>query len=976
MTALDARLDALARGIDPERWAALSRDLPGDGAASLARLLGVVYPPLLPAAEWQRAACDRLWHEGWRVERRRVPLLERFSLASGDLSDSDQALPRFRREVWAEKARIAVRELLPVSLGGVGVDVTAREISILAEVAWEIALGEASSHVERRFGPPLRSDGRRSALVVIGLGKLGGEELNAGSDVDVQFVYDTDDGGSGTSLHDHWTRVARRAVATLETPTPEGLVWRVDLRLRPEGSQGPIVNSVAAMERYYETWGRTWERAALLRARAVAGSIELGEILEREVFTPFVYRREVDPRIATAMAEMVLRSREELSPTPDRDLKLGPGGIRETEFFVQSLQLVWGGRESSLRVPGTLPALERLRARGLVSHREVQGVTHAYHLLRRLEHRVQWMTGVQTHLLPDRGPERERLAKSMGFTSAEGLDAELARVRGAVERRFASLSPSAPRPPARHQALFILLERRDPELPDAVAAALGSSDVAEHLVALARRPDGLFGSSTRERLPELADEAIEAIAESPDPEQAARYLRSLLGRFNSPWAYVSALAEDPRALRRLAYVLGASAFVGDAVVQNPEIADELGFGRDHAIDPARVLDSELRESWKSLARDLDGDDARQAFVDALRRAKRRVMVEVAVADLAGSLHTRDTTRELSNLADEIVERAVRFELGGDVKGLAVIAMGKLGGRDIGYGSDLDVIFVYDADGSLDPSDADHRFVRAAQRIVRLISSPSPAGPGYELDTRLRPSGSQGLLVTSLRSFARYHGVATADDEVGSPSVRATGAAWERQALLRARGCAGDRDLCRRVMAIAAEAAYERGAPPAEEIARLRARMEAELAREKPGRWDLKLGHGGLADVEFSVQWLQMRHGRDRRVRTGDTQRALDVLAALGYLPRPEYETLREGYAFLRRLEQRIHVHGGHGTTAIDASSPGLTHLARRMGLADAPGTTAKEALIERYLAVTRAVRRAYLGLLGLPEPGAAALSAP
>jgi glutamate-ammonia-ligase adenylyltransferase len=423
-------------------------------------------------------------------------------------------------------------------------------------------------------------------------------------------------------------------------------------------------------------------------------------------------------------------------------------------------------------------------------------------------------------------------------------------------------------------------------------------------------------------------------------------------------------------LQRLVTALGASAFVGDAIVSRPELADVILFESGTQIDPRAEIAAEL-----AVARTPAGDayEARDALVSALRRAKRRSMIEVASADLAGIIDTREATRLLSDLADQVLEQSVRFETGDDPRGLAVIAVGKLGGRDIGYGSDLDVLFIYDPAAAPDPDEAAPYFVRRAQRIIRSLSEPNPAGPGYELDTRLRPSGSHGLLVTSLSSFATYHGVQLGGELSGQarPGVLSSGAAWERQALLRARACAGDRELAQRTIAVAEVAAYERGAPAIEEMHRLRLRMEHELARERDGRYDLKTGCGGLLDVEFATQWLQMSHGADRRVRTTNTLDALDALFTCGYVRRAEYDVFREGYVFLRRLEQRIHVLHGQGSTLLDVRAPGLAQLARRMGLQGSAGFGAKETLVSRYRHVTGEIRAAYERVLGLGTAHAA-----
>jgi glutamate-ammonia-ligase adenylyltransferase len=403
------------------------------------------------------------------------------------------------------------------------------------------------------------------------------------------------------------------------------------------------------------------------------------------------------------------------------------------------------------------------------------------------------------------------------------------------------------------------------------------------------------------------------------------------------------------------------------VLARPELADLIVFGEGAISDPAAAVEVEVDAQAQIRNAETDGGDDREALVAGLRIAKQRVMVEVATADLAGALGTREATRHLSALADAELDRAVRHALGSDL-GLAVIAMGKLGGREIGYGSDLDVLFVYDPLKAPVEDEASAWFSYKAQTIIRLISEPHVAGPGYELDTRLRPSGSQGMLVTSIDAFARYHSVPPPGSATKASGVGSSGASWERQALLRARFCAGDQELGARALRVAEQAAY--GGKPADalEIHHLRGRMERELARERDDRLDLKAGRGGLFDVEFAVQFLQMRHGADTRIRTPDTAEALESLAALGYLRAADYEAMREGYRFLRRLEQRIHVQRGRGSSTVDARGPGLRALAHRMGYRDGPGLRAADALLARYRDVTTNVRSAYRRVLGVPEP--------
>ncbi|MEI9954691.1 MAG: bifunctional [glutamate--ammonia ligase]-adenylyl-L-tyrosine phosphorylase/[glutamate--ammonia-ligase] adenylyltransferase [Pseudomonadota bacterium] len=963
---LAQELRDLAFLIAPERARMLLAEQSGREGGPLGVLLGSAFPALTPSAGFQHDALDLIAREGFRARRRQREL---FSVLRGVLKaedDSERGVAALRCRVWAEKARIALRELLPLRLGGASIEVTASELSDLAAAAFDASLAEAEAAIAERFGAPLRADGLPSTLVMLGLGKLGGNELNAGSDVDVIFIYDTDEGESQLSLHEHFTRVVRRAVATMGTPSKDGLIWRVDLRLRPEGAAGAIVNSVAAAERYYETWGRLWERAALLRARPCAGDLELGRLLGRELITPFVYRNRVDPTIAEALSELVVRSRSELSPDPQRDLKLGPGGIREAEFFVQSLQLVWGGREQALRVQGTLPALARLRSQGLVSDREARGIAESYVLLRRVEHRVQWASGVQTHLLPSDSEEYERLSRGMGFSDGSGLQRELELARERVSSTFQSLTHHGSVPHSVSRAHLISeLEGDDPELGRVAEEQFRSADMGEHVAALARRPDGLLGALTRDRHPALTDSVLDALGNSADPEQAARYLRSFFGKFLAPAAYVNALGDDPRALQRLITAFGASAFVGDAVSSRPELADVILFGGGAVSDPQAAVRAEIWNAAQSLSPDSDHDEREESFIGALRAAKRRITVEVAVADLAGTIGMRDATRILSDLAEEILACVVRHVFG-DVPGFAVLGLGKLGGRDLGYGSDLDVIFSFLPSAAPEPQDATTYFVRGAQRVIRLLTEPHAAGPGYELDARLRPSGSHGLLVTSLASFARYHGQPLDGSELEpGPAVLSSGAPWERQTLLRARGVVGDPELLRRALAIAWRAAYEGGAPPASEMHHLRMRLEKEQGREREGRYNLKTGHGGLLDIEFAVQWLQMKNGADPRVRSPDLGVALTALHNAAYLSTAHFEVFNDGYRFLRQLEQRIVVKSGVSGAVVDTRGIGVAQLARRMGFQDGQGQRASEHLIARYKAVTDSVRASYEKVLEL-----------
>lgn len=926
----------------------------------LASLVATAYPALEGALRTHFDAVAQVFRAGIK-QRRDARTYRRMALSAvGDLTDEDGVRRGLRRFAVVEKIRIAARELLLQP--SVDVDVTAREMADLADVSIDLATSEALLWAERRFGTPLAADGSRCAFTVLGMGKLGGRELNAGSDVDLLMLYATDDGevrqGDGPSeqsLHEHFVRATRRITATLDEVMDDGFVFRVDLRLRPEGSRGPLVNSLAAAERYYEAWGRTWERAALLRARPVAGDLALGqEVLL--ALQPFVWRREVNPRVADEMISLLERARAETQEDPTRDIKIGPGGIRDAEFFVQSLQLIWGGRDARLRSPSTLDALRRLRGRGLVTDREVREVGDGYMMLRRIEHRIHFATGVQTHRIPD-AALWALIARSLGYRTVLDLESDLDAVRKKLARRLASLSVHGTHEKPELARLYVALDARDVDAAgaalEATFGATAKGDLPRHIVSLAR-PDSLLGAATRDRFPELAPTLLVALSESADPEQAARFLASLFARMATPTVYARSLDADPRVLHRLVSVLGASAFLGESLIRSTSLIDRLIFSKG-APSQADVSQAVTHETC-AVATSED-DDPTEAFVGALRRAKAQVTLEVGLADLGGEIETRDATLLLSTLADATMAEAVGYALSScglpRDAALAIIAMGKLGGREIGYGSDLDIFFVFDGD-----EDTAEKMVRVAQRVIRLLSTAHGDGPGYELDTRLRPSGNQGLLVVSLASFSRYH--------LGEDG-RAED--WERQALIKARPCAGDHALARRVMKVADEAAYERGEPNPERMHHLRMRMERELARERRdearARYDLKLGHGGLADIEFAAQFLQMKHGRDARVRSPDTSEALVALESCGYLDATTGASLREAYLFLRRLEQRLRVVHGTSASLLEQGAPGLSALARGMGMRDSPRLSASMALLAHYRAVTDDVRAAYLRVIGL-----------
>ena len=948
-------------GDDPERHA-------------IATLLATAYPALAPQIESGTASLP----DGPAPD----PAGTKGALdALRHTADEADFRSGLRRIALAERWRIALREALPAALGGADVDATAAQLSALADDTITAALDDASRRTFAALGRPMRHDGRPSALTVLGMGKLGGHELNAGSDVDLVCFYDSDDGAAqrddgrptNATIHTVWTKVVQQMTAHLEAVTELGFVWRVDHRLRPEGAQGALVNSLAAAERYYETFGRLWERAAMSRARCVAGSTTLGAQVIA-MLEPFVWQRRVDPSIANTMYDLVHRTRRELSHDRERDLKLCPGGIREAEFVVQTLQLIWGGRHPRVRSASTIDAARRLRTSGLMTEREARELVAAYLALRRSEHAIQLATGVQTHSVPRQATDAKRVARMLGFDDADRWLAHLRQHTDTVSAMFRSLLPEdAPRT-TRWEKATQSLDRTDLPafecaLEDAgmpwAQPALGG-ELARDLFEMARQPNSPLGSRSREKWRSLGPTLLDAIADAADPVQAARYLRGFAARVRPASVYSKLLAEDANAVRRLVTALGGSAFVGEAVAIRPELADVVLF---HARIPSRAeAHHEVRQGAELLCVSPD-DNVVEEQAGALRRAKSRLQLEVALADLGGDLDTTEVTRVLSALADEVLEQATAFALnvpiGEPVRGLCVLAMGKLGGQEIGYGSDLDVIFLYDAQRAAAAAQSDpvRYFSRCAQQVIQLITMPHAEGPGYELDTRLRPSGNQGLLVVSLEAFGRYHEL-TNEQRPGGHA-----ATWERVALLRARFAAGDAEIGEAALRIAHRAAYERSGELdalAADMRHLRQRMERELANERADRYDLKFGRGGLLDVEFCTQLLQLEHGAaNPDVRTTETRAALTALAKARVLSTWDADALLEGYAFLRKLEQRLRIVHGDSSHLIEAKAAGLEPLARRMGIRELPGMTASQLLLERYRRITGRIRTSYERIVGV-----------
>ncbi len=945
-------------------------------------MLGAAAPGVFPLLLQQPAVALSLASE---LERRGTvspPTIDSRSLAT----DADAAVlkRRIRRVRHESLVRTTVRELFAMA----DVDRTAREWSRVATACTEIACAAALEEAQARNGGPCDEQGARVPFVVLGMGKLGGAELNLGSDIDVCFFYGTDDGRAGErSLHEHFARVATHTTDLLADTTEDGFAFRVDLRLRPEGSRGPVANSIASTERYYETWGRPWERAALVRAAPVAGNLALGREL-LELLRPFVFRRGVDPTIARDMSAMLDRTRRELLRDDARDLKLGVGGIREAEFFVQALQLIWGGREPSLRVAGTLEALGRLRALALLSHREARAFGDAWALLRRVEHRVQSFTSFEVHLLPEPIGRQRALARSLGYPDFDSLDAALRRARALVHNLFLSAVPDRAEsrsrdstPPESAEALLADAVASGAAV-DTIAAlarsALGVRDAdaaVDELLRLARRADLPLGVVTREQHPSLGPRLLAEVRDAPDPDLALRHLADLFSSMHGADRYARRLADAPAEARALVSLFGASETLSSTLLARPDLVDAIvSAGIDAptvvAIPPRvrREIADARRAAHEVVPRgeSRDFDDV-DVCMGALRRVQREIGLEVGLADLSGSLSAGEVARRLTALAEASIveafefageEMAARFGLRpgatGALDGIAVFAMGSVAACELGYGGDLDWIVLFERDdetqGGTRPGVQCAEFVaRLTQRAIVVLSSAHAEGPGYAVDTRLRPSGAQGTLVVSIDAFERYH----------SPRVgeSASADAWERQALIRSRFVAGDAAFARRGAQSIERFAYESGGQDVDRIRRLREKIETELGQEPAGVHSLKYGRGGVVDIEFAAQALQMRHGADASIRTPTTRRAIAALRDAGYADVVRANEMLAAERLIRRaiLATRLVAQ----RNVLVAGTPATTTVARKLGYRDGAHGTAEDSLLDDLARARDHARRAF-----------------
>ncbi|MEA3179746.1 MAG: [glutamine synthetase] adenylyltransferase / [glutamine synthetase]-adenylyl-L-tyrosine [Gammaproteobacteria bacterium] len=809
--------------------------------------------------------------------------------------------------------RIAWRDLA----GWAHLEETLSDLTAFADAAINVSCDFARRPLVARYGEPCSESGVVQPLVVVGMGKLGGGELNFSSDVDLVLLfpeYGETNGTRSIANEEFFTRLGQGLVRMLETPTPDGIVLRVDLRLRPFGDSGPLVASFASFEDYLPRHGRDWERYAYVKARAITAPQQYEEINAAAV-RPFVYRRYLDFGVFESLRDMKgLIAREVERRELADHVKLGPGGIREIEFIVQAFQLIRGGRDRRLQTPSLFKALAILGETRLLPPNVVADLHAAYVYLRRLENRLQMLADAQVHRLPEDTPSRERIAMAMGAADWPALLQELNQHRTRVSSHFRFVVFGGG-DPERNTVKIDLGRFWDSQAETAaLTESLANAGFAEaeeaSRILLELRASSLvrkLDEPGRKRLQSLLPALLSDIAASGGQLAVLRRVLRIIEAIGQRSAYFALLQESSSARARLVELCGHGDFLAQQIASHPMLLDELIDERLLSDMPGRAdLAREL-----ALRMELVQEDDPERQVEALRHFQRAAIFRVGVADLTGRMPVMQVSDRLTDIAELIVERAMQLSWQqitaqhgapqcDDGTGLrpvrvAAAGYGKLGGMELGYSSDLDLVFLHDSRGEQQetngpkPIDNQVFFVRLAQRIVHLLTMHSAAGRLYEVDVRLRPSGKGGMLVTSIHAFAEYQ--------------RREAWTWEHQALLHARSVAGAPDLRADFEAIRMDVLsnHVRRDTLRTEVRTMRERMRKELSRASDSQFDIKQDAGGVADIEFLAQYWALKWAKEYPpiAMFSDTIRQLESVASADLIPQVTVDLLIVAYQAYR-----------------------------------------------------------------------------
>lgn len=821
-----------------------------------------------------------------------------------------RALRLFRR-------RIMVRIAWSQTLSQVSEEDTLQQLSHLAETLIVSARNWLYDACCREWGTPCSADGVPQPLLILGMGKLGGGELNFSSDIDLIFAWpehgSTQGGRRELDNAQFFTRLGQRLIKVLDQPTQDGFVYRVDMRLRPFGDSGPLVLSFAALEDYYQEQGRDWERYAMVKARIMGDDDGVYTSELRAMLRPFVFRRYIDFSVIQSLRNMKGMITREVRRRGLKDnIKLGAGGIREIEFIVQVFQLIRGGREPTLQSRSLLPTLTAIEALNLLSEHDAQALREAYLFLRRLENLLQSINDEQTQTLPGDDLNRARLAWGMHFADWASLTERLDTLMAQVRRVFNELIGDDEESSQEEQLSESWRELWQDTLQedDSPAVLIHLSDDDRHRV-LAQIADfrkeldkRTIGPRGRQVLDSLMPHLLSEVCVREDALVLLSRITPLLSGIVTRTTYLELLSEYPGTLKHLIRLCAASPMVASQLARYPLLLDEL-------LDPNTLYQPTATDAYRDelrqyLLRVPEEDEEQQ--LEALRQFKQAQLLHIAAADIAGTLPVMKVSDHLTWLAEAMIDAVVQQAWVQMVarygqpthlrerqgRGFAVIGYGKLGGWELGYSSDLDLVFLHDCpmDAMTDGEreiDGRQFYLRLAQRIMHLFSTRTSSGILYEVDARLRPSGAAGMLVTTAEAFADYQ-----QNEAWT---------WEHQALVRARVVYGDPQLQQQFDAIRRQILTNArdGAALKTEVREMREKMRAHLGGKQRDRFDIKTDAGGITDIEFITQYLVLRyaHEKPKLTRWSDNVRILELLAQNDIMDEHEAQALTRAYTTLR-----------------------------------------------------------------------------
>lgn len=859
--------------LDP-RWQAAV-----DHSRYLANLLNS-RPELIPelAATWQQ------------------PLSEELLLAplQREFADDDMVRSVLRRLRHRAMAHLVLRDL-----GGLApLAEIVESMTLLADVTTNFALDYYHRQLVATYGEPLDKQGHPQRLLIIGMGKLGGRELNVSSDVDYIFIYPEDGDTAGPKSienFDFFTRLGKRIIGALGDLTADGQVFRVDMRLRPNGDSGPLVCSLDALENYFITQGREWERYAWIKGRTMNAGANLQPdwvTAMQKIGRPFVFRKYLDFGAINAMRDLHAQIRREVARKDMADhVKLGPGGIREIEFMAQVFQLIRGGRDMALQIRPTLSVLALLVDRKLIPAETEQELREAYVFLRRLEHRLQYVEDKQTHMLPVEDSEKAKIARSMDFPDWASMLAVLDEHRKKVSRHFEAVfsDPEA----GEHPLIGLWQGQMDEETAIEAFGNLGFRHPGEAITRLAElRASSRYQqlpATNRSRLDAVGPRLIEAAGATGAPDTTLARGINFLEGIARRGAYLALLQQYPMALRRVADMICASNWAAEYLNRHPLLLDEL-------LDPRLY---EIATDWAGFRETLRANLAQHAGdtereMDILREVHHGQVFRLLAQDLAGLQTIEHLSDHLTELADTIVQETLPLcwktikKRHCETPKFAIIGYGKMGGKELGYASDLDLVYLYEDDDQ----DAPENYTRLGQRLNSWLSSQTSAGILFETDLRLRPNGDSGLLAVSVDAFRDY--------ELNNAWV------WEHQALTRARFCAGDPAVGQRFEEIRCEILRQPRdlAKLKEEVVAMRRKMLDAHASKSESEFGLKHDIGGIVDVEFIVQYLILGHAHQHASLTGNLGNIalLRMAGELGLIDAQQAQAAGNAYREYRRLQ--------------------------------------------------------------------------